>query len=175
MGNIYLLTGEPRTGKSSVVKYAIDAIGKEYCGGFYTEEICTEGARVGFQLVTLDGQQGLFAHVNSLSQLRVGRYGVNLECLETLGVNALLQALTTKSLLVLDEIGPMQLFSQQFTLTLKEILHHTRPLLATIALETVSLFSDFEHHHLVSLYHLTKDNQTTLVTALLHSLQQEIP
>ncbi len=110
MHKAYLLTGEPQTGKTRAIKKIIEAIGIEHCGGFYTEEIRVQETRVGFRLVSLDGQHGILAHVHSESPLRVGRYGVNLDCLESIGVPALCRAKLTKHLIVLDEIGLMQLY-----------------------------------------------------------------
>ncbi len=43
MGKAYLLTGEPQVGKTTAVKKIIDGIGVERCGGFYMEEVRTQG------------------------------------------------------------------------------------------------------------------------------------
>ena len=51
----YLLTGEPRVGKTTALKKIIAALGFERCGGFYTAEVCALGERCGFRLITLDG------------------------------------------------------------------------------------------------------------------------
>ena len=53
MKSVYLLTGMPGTGKTSLIKQAVAAIhGK--AGGFYTEEIRPQGIRQGFRIVTLE-------------------------------------------------------------------------------------------------------------------------
>src|SRR5713226_4173579 len=95
----YLLTGEPRVGKTSAIKKIIDTIGREHCGGFYIQEIRAEGDRRGFQLITLDGQTGILAHVDIESPIRVGRYGVNLDCLTSIGIAAIDKASATKQLI----------------------------------------------------------------------------
>ncbi len=122
MGKAYLLTGEPRIGKTTALKRVIDGIGVKRCGGFYTEEMCVQGERRGFRLVTLDGQIGTMADVNSDSPLRVGRYGVVLNILEDIGLAAVYKTLSTKSLIVIDEIGPMQLYSNKFKLAILDVL-----------------------------------------------------
>ena len=55
MEQVYLLTGRPGTGKTSLIKKAAAKMGNS-AGGFYTEEIRSGGARLGFRLVTLDGE-----------------------------------------------------------------------------------------------------------------------
>jgi nucleoside-triphosphatase len=51
MKQVYLLTGKPGTGKTSLIKQAVAGMGSK-AGGFYTEEIRSEGVRLGFRLVT---------------------------------------------------------------------------------------------------------------------------
>lgn len=131
----YLLTGEPRVGKTSTIKKIINNIGREHCGGFYIQEIRAEEDRRGFQLITLDGQTGILAHVDIESPIRVGRYGVNLDCLTSIGIAAIDKALATKRLIIVDEIGPMQAYSEPFKRAITGVFASSHPLLATIALE----------------------------------------
>jgi nucleoside-triphosphatase len=73
MKQVYLLTGKPGTGKTSLIKQAIAGMqGK--AGGFYTEEIRSGGVRQGFRLVTLDVEEAILAHLDIRSQHRVGKY-----------------------------------------------------------------------------------------------------
>ena len=61
-------------------------------GGFFTEEIRERGQRVGFSLVTLDGARSTLAHRSRSGSPRVGKYGVNLEALDRVGVPAIRDA-----------------------------------------------------------------------------------
>ncbi len=171
MSKAYLLTGKPGVGKTRAIKSIIDVLGRERCGGFYTEEIRAQDARVGFRLVTLDGQQGILAHVNAKSPIRVGRYGVNVDCLESIGIPALYEAMATKDLVVLDEIGPMELHSDQFKRTIIDVLNGPRPLLGTITLKSNPWSDAMKHREGVEVYTLTLDNRDTLVDTLTHLLK----
>jgi len=92
MKRVYLLTGRPGTGKTRLIKEAIAGVGNK-AGGFYTEEIRSSGGvRLGFRLVTLDGQSAILAHVNIQSRYRVGKYGVDIESLDRVGIPALQRA-----------------------------------------------------------------------------------
>jgi nucleoside-triphosphatase len=170
MGRAYLLTGEPQAGKTSAIKKLIDVPGREQCGGFYTEEIRVDGMRKGFRLMTLDGKSGVLAHVDSESSLRIGRYGVNLQCLETLGIPVLYEAMVTKKLVVLDEIGPMELLSEHFKQAVFDLLEGPRPLLGTVALKSIHWLDMMKHDARVELYTLTLSNRDHVVEQLSRSV-----
>ena len=133
MKPVYLLTGRPGVGKTSLIKQAIAGI-KGRVGGFYTEEIRSQGVREGFRLVTLDGQTATLAHVNFKSPYRVSKYGVDIESLDKVGVSALNQATQECDLVVVDEIGKMELFSPRFRETVQGIINSGKRLLGTIML-----------------------------------------
>ncbi len=116
-----LLTGRPGVGKTTVIRRALDLIGLEASAGFYTEEVRAKGRRVGFDVVTLDGRRGALARAGSGGP-RVGRYGVDVDSFERLGVAALENGLAGGAeLLVVDEIGKMELFSDRFVESLERV------------------------------------------------------
>lgn len=108
-----LLTGPPGVGKTTIIQKVLSGI-ELGAGGFYTQEIRREGCRVGFSLRTLDGEQGVLAHIDYGGRHRVGRYGVDIALFEAMVLPALEGALRAKELVVIDEIGKMELFSRQF-------------------------------------------------------------
>ena len=69
-----LLTGRPGCGKPTLITRAVNHLGQS-AGGFYTEEMRETGGRVGFKIVTLDGQEAVFAHINFKTPERVGNMG----------------------------------------------------------------------------------------------------
>ncbi len=133
MHQVYLLTGRPGTGKTSLIKQALTGL-KVKAGGFYTEEIRSRGRRLGFRLITLDGQEVVVAHTDFSSRYRVSRYGVNIDSLERVGVSALKRAASECDLVVVDEIGKMELFSAGFRETVLEIIGGGKRVLGTIML-----------------------------------------
>jgi len=128
---VYLLTGRPGTGKTSLIKQVVTELAGR-AGGFYTEEIRHQGTRLGFRLVTLDGDEAILAHVNLEKRYRVGKYGVDIDGLERVGVAALRRAAAQCDLVVVDEIGKMELFSAQFRATVTQIIDSGKRLLGTI-------------------------------------------
>ncbi len=108
-----LLTGRPGIGKTTLIKRLIETSSLSK-GGFYTEEVREEGQRVGFSLITLDGKRSLLAHLKTKSPYRVGRYGVDIDTFEAIGVESIRKAISTNDIIIIDEIGRMELFSRKF-------------------------------------------------------------
>jgi nucleoside-triphosphatase len=98
--------------------------------GFVTEEIREHGRRVGFGLQTTGGEQGILAHVDLPGPPRVGRYGVDLEALEALAIPAL-ESAAEAGLVVVDELGKMELASQRFRDAVSVVLEAPVPVVAT--------------------------------------------
>ena len=135
MKQAYLLTGRPGTGKTSLIKQAIAGMGSK-AGGFYTEEIRIRGVRLGFKLVTLGGQSAILAHIDIHSPYRVSKYVVNIDSLDRIGVSALNQAAEECNLVVVDEIGKMELFSANFREAVLRIIDSGKRILGTIMLNS---------------------------------------
>jgi len=128
MKQVYLLTGRPGTGKTSLIKQAIAGM-RDKAGGFYTEEIRSGGVRQGFRLVTLDGEEAILAHVDIRNPYRVGKYGVDIDILDKVGVSALNQAAKERRLVVVDEIGKMELLSANFREAVWQVINSGKKVL----------------------------------------------
>jgi nucleoside-triphosphatase len=102
--------------------------------GFYTQEIRESGRRVGFELVTLEGQRGIMAHTDIRDGPHVGKYGVDLQVIESLAVPAMERGMDNAELLILDEIGPMELKSSRFRQTALQVLEHPVHVLGSMVL-----------------------------------------
>ncbi|MGD1996123.1 MAG: nucleoside-triphosphatase [Anaerolineae bacterium] len=115
MGRTLLLVGRPGIGKTTVIRAVAEVLG-EGAGGFYTEEIRRSGRRRGFRLETLDGHEAVMAHVDLRGEGRpsVSRYGVDVGVIEDVGVAALRRAMRERRIVVVDEIGKMELFCGAF-------------------------------------------------------------
>ena len=135
MKQVYLLTGLPGSGKTSIIKHMLTGI-RGKAGGFFTEEIRSGNTRQGFRLVTTYGQRTVLAHINSTSLQRVGKYGVNISNLEETGVPALLRAARDSDLVIIDEIGKMELLSDIFRESVIKIIDSGKTILGTIMLHS---------------------------------------
>nr|WP_231593785.1 nucleoside-triphosphatase [Methanosarcina siciliae] len=90
-----------------------------------------EGHREGFSIRDLaTGKTGIFSRVKG-SGPRLGKYHINLESLESVGGSAIRDALAC-DLVVIDEIGPMELISGSFVSAVEEVLESDKSILAVL-------------------------------------------
>ena len=128
-----LFTGFPGCGKSTIIEKIVQRIDRP-CTGFFTREMRGRGRRVGFSITTLDGKRGILAHIDIRSRKRVGKYGVNLQDIETIAVPSMIPA-NDQVIVVVDEIGKMECFSALFRQALIKVLDSANTLVGSIALK----------------------------------------
>jgi nucleoside-triphosphatase len=132
---ILLLTGAPGIGKTTVLIKAVDALKAEgiSVGGMVSRETREGNTRVGFEIIDLaKGKKGWLAHVNQKTGPQVGKYHVNTIDLENIGVQAIVDATEKSYAIAIDEIGPMELFSQEFKQAVKKALESGKPMLVVV-------------------------------------------
>jgi nucleoside-triphosphatase len=162
----FLLTGRPGCGKTTLIKRVVDELAPP-AGGFYTEEVRENGERVGFKMVTLDGHEGLLGHVDFKTPQRVGKYGLDLSSLEKVGVAALREAMCARQLVVLDEIGPMELRSAIFRDVVTRTFEIGVPVLATITARSFQFTNALKRQPGVTMIEVRRDNREQLISELL--------
>ena len=166
MKQVYLLTGIPGTGKTSLIKQAVAEMGGR-AGGFYTEEIRNRQTREGFRLVTLDGQDIVLAHVNIRSRYRVSKYGVDVQNLDNVGVAAINRAVAESDLIVIDEIGKMELFSPRFREAVLKAIDSGKKVLGTVMLNPHPFADDIKRRPEVKVIQLTRADHDQVLREIL--------
>jgi len=132
-----VLTGKPGIGKTTIIKKVADVLG-EKAVGFYTEEFRDSlGKREGFKIITLDGKEGILASKKLVSLYRVGSYGVNLKEFENLVLPVLEKAKEQDKIVIIDEIGKMELFSEKFARLVKDLFLMDKKIIATVPLKNI--------------------------------------
>jgi len=170
---VCLLTGRPGTGKTSLIRQAVAGL-KGRAGGFYTEEMRAGGTRLGFKLITLDGNEAVLAHVDFRSQYRVGKYGVDVDGLERVGVPALAEAIGQRGVIVIDEIGKMELFSNRFRQVVLDAVNSSQPVLGTIMLNPHQWADDIKRQPQVRLVEVTRANHHRVLADIKNWLEQAV-
>jgi nucleoside-triphosphatase len=172
IGNIVLLSGEPRVGKTTALKKIIQMVGKDKCIGFYTEEICNEFDRIGFDCVSLDGRRRRIADVNFESDVRIGRYGIDINVFEDFAIQAINNSFSYKKIIVIDEIGPIQLLSTKFKQELNNVL--TAPnccVIGTIFYKKHTDIDEIKRIPGIKFYTLTNENRNTIAENIFNTLR----
>ena len=129
------LTGVPGVGKSTVVRKVAEMIQQSgvKVGGMTSGDLRSGAARVGFEIRDLlAGETGVLAHVNQPTGPGIGRYRVRSEDLDRIGAEAILSAIKDADLIVVDEVGPMELISRRFKDAVQAALTSGKPLLGTV-------------------------------------------
>ena len=169
-----LLTGHPGVGKTTMLKGTINRFAHLAMSGFYTEEIREEGIRLGFKAVAMNGSSAVFAHRNFQTgpEHQVGKYGVNLEALETLVLAQLSPQGKAAHLVIVDEIAKMELLSMPIREGLLQALDSDCPLLGTISLKGTGFIKQVKRRDDVELLKITTENRNVLGEQVCRRLQQ---
>lgn len=164
-----LLTGLPGCGKTTLLMRLAAYFAGRHPVGFYTEEIREQGVRQGFRLVSLDGREGLLAHVRFRNRQRVGRYGVDVAGFEKfLDVSRLDES--NSPLVFVDEIGKMECLSPQFVALLRKLFDSEKTVIATIAAKGTGFIAEVKMRTDCELVALTPENRESLWPVLCRRL-----
>jgi nucleoside-triphosphatase len=154
--NIFI-TGIPGCGKTTLIKEILKEL-KVPAKGFFTEEIRKNGERIGFKIVTLSGKTGILAEKGFESSFRVSKYGINLKDLEEIGVKEIEEGLKEDCLIVVDELGKMELFSKKFQEIISKALDSKNKILGTIMLKPNPFCDEIKRRLDTKIFYLTREN-----------------
>jgi nucleoside-triphosphatase len=128
-----LLEGRPGIGKTTVTRRLLKLLQKAGVpvAGFTTGELRIGGRREGFVVEAVSGAREVLAHVDLPGPPRVGRYGVDLAALERVALPALREP-GAGGVVVVDELGRMELASAAFCETVVELLGRDVAVVATV-------------------------------------------
>ncbi|MEM2841993.1 MAG: NTPase [Thermoproteota archaeon] len=162
---IFILTGLPGSGKTTVILKTFEVLRGRgvHVDGFVTQEVREGGRRVGFKAVDLiSGNSCWLAKVGMGGERRVGKYTVLLQDFEELLIKVLNRAEMTASVIVVDEIGPMELKSRIFLPILKEKIAKGKILLATMHRSLLTSACDLLGEEAFAIWEVTIANRDKL-------------
>ncbi len=141
----YIIRGRPGSGKSTaamIVRRRLEERGVKV-GGIRTPEVRSGGKRVGFEVVDLvTWERVLFASVDYESPWRVSKYGVRVDLFESVAIPALERAMRDADVVVVDEIGKMELLSERFISTVRRLWETERAALGTAPVSRIGFVEE---------------------------------
>lgn len=166
-----LIVGRPGVGKTTLMRRLIMSLRGRPIDGFLTEELREHEQRMGFWLSPLDGRQILLAHKRMEGGTRVGPYRVNVSVLNDVAVPIIHRAIQHAFVLFLDELGRMELCSDQLEQAVQEALDHGPSMVATAGVLPLPFLQSVKRRKDVELIPLTPVNRSLVEEELTARLQ----
>ena len=119
--------------KSEILQRGGDLSEFNIVGGMRSEPLVENGERVGYKCIDINtGEEGVIAHRDIDTRLRVLGYGLNLEELERVAVPAIEFAHGECEMIVIDEIGKFAVESEDFVNAVRLSLEVDKPTLLAL-------------------------------------------
>src|SRR5436190_7595411 len=171
-----LIEGRPGSGKTTAAGRVAHLLGERKVDvrGFVTHEVRESGTRVGFTVKAFGGAEAMLAHVDLPGPPRVGKYGVDLDAFERVALPAL-ESPPAGVVVVVDELGKMELASRRFLGLVVELLDAPISAVATVHVFRHPFTDHLKSQPGIELIKLTRANRDSLPADLVERLLREDP
>lgn len=172
------VTGMPSVGKTQTILKIIAKLEAKdvIVGGMVTEAIEEGGQRKGFQIVDwLTKDEGVLAHVDFDTDVRVGKYGVDIPVLEEIGVRSIMRGIDEAEVIVVDEVGKMEMESMAFCDAVKAALDSDKSMIMTLHKKSRNpLLQDIRRRDDIRILEVTPINRNLLPYKIEKLLEGEV-
>jgi nucleoside-triphosphatase len=169
-GRILLLTGVPGIGKTTLLRDVARRLAHRTLRGFYTEEMREHGERVGFRLVTFDGEQAVIAHIDFRGFPHVSKYGVDVAAIDAVATRVL-TVWPGVDVYLVDEMGKMECLSASFVRAMRALLASDKVIIATIAAKGAGFIAEVKKRDDILLREVTRANRVELPEELVQWIE----
>jgi len=175
------ITGMPNVGKTETLIKIIKSLEEHgyTVEGMITEPIIKKKKRVGFYVKDWKtGEKEIFAHIDYDTKEKVGNYGVDTEALDKIGVPAIEKAITDEeiNIIVIDEIGKMEMLSEKFCNMVTEALDSDKPIIVTLHKKSrTPLLQDVRRRDDIRILEVTPVNRNLLPYKIEKIMEEKLP
>jgi nucleoside-triphosphatase len=175
------ITGMPSVGKTQTLLKIIEKIEKSgyTIQGMITEPIFEKKKRVGFYVTDWQTKEKkVFAHLDFNTKDKVGSYGIELKVLEEIGVPAIEKAIEDEEvdIIIIDEIGKMEMLSELFCETVTDALDSDKPILVTLHKKSrTPLLQDIRRRDDIRILEVTAVNRNLLPYKIEKIMAEKLP
>lgn len=175
------ITGMPSVGKTQTLTKIIESLEKHgyTIGGMVTDSIIKKKKRVGFYVKDWQtGEKEVFAHVDFDSKEKVGKYGVDITALDRIGVPAIEKAIADEgvNIIIIDEIGKMEMLSEKFCEVVIEALDSDKPIMVTLHKKSrTPLLQDVRRRDDIRILEVTPVNRNLLPYKIEKIMREKLP
>ena len=175
------ITGMPSVGKTDTLIKIIEALEEHgyTVEGMITEPIIEKKVRVGFYVTDWQTKdREVFAHIDFETKEKVGKYGVDTDALEAIGLPAIEKAILDEdtNIIVIDEIGKMEMLSEKFCEMVIEALDSDKPLMVTLHKKSrTPLLQDVRRRDDIRILEVTPVNRNLLPYKIEKIMEEKLP
>lgn len=175
------ITGMPNVGKTETLLKIIESLEKHgyVVGGMLTEPIVKKKQRIGFYAVDWQTKEKeVFAHIDFEAKEKVGEYGVDTAALDRVGVPAIEKAIMDENvnIIVIDEIGKMEMLSEAFCKMVTEALDSDKPIMVTLHKKSrTPLLQDVRRRDDIRILEVTPVNRNLLPYKIEKIMEEKLP
>lgn len=178
-GNIKIgITGLPGSGRTDLLLSIVGMLEAENIkvGGVITLPIEEEGKVTGFKMQDyMTKDEAVIAGVRIQSRARQDEFGIDLDTLGVFSVNAIKRGVFNADLVIIDEIGKIQLRSEYFNKAVLNALKSNKPLIMTIYRKSrSSLLQDIRRRDDIRMLEVTPVNKGILPFKIFKLLKEEM-
>jgi nucleoside-triphosphatase len=171
------ITGLPGAGKTKTLQRVIEMLGVEELkiGGMINEPLMDGRRKVGFAVRDIvTGDKEVFAHITIESKIMEGKMGVDLQKFESVAVKAIRGACETCDVIVIDEVGKVEVESQAFIDAVKHALDAGKPMILTLHKKSRNpLLQDIRRRDDVRILEVTPTNRNLLPHKIIRLMNGE--
>lgn len=173
------ITGLPGSGKTYTLKRVIEMLTKEESnisiGGMIDEKITDGRHDIGIKVRNIKtGEEAVFANPETESKITVGNLGVDLSLFESVAIDAIKNACEDCDIIVIDEVGKVEVESQAFVDAVKDSLDVDKPMIITLHKKSRNpLLQDIRRRDDVRILEVTPTNRNLLPFKIVNLMHGE--